>query len=60
MPARIVGRLAGQFHQAFGSAAHVGLSDADLLARFRADRDPAAIEAIVCRHGPCGLPAGDT
>ncbi|HKB04433.1 MAG TPA: sigma-70 family RNA polymerase sigma factor [Gemmataceae bacterium] len=33
------------------------LSDADLLTRLRMDRDPAAMEAIVRRHGPKVLAA---
>src|SRR5437764_1053335 len=31
--------------------------DAQLLERFRADRDPAALEALVRRHGPLVLAA---
>jgi RNA polymerase sigma factor (sigma-70 family) len=33
------------------------LTDVELLARFRRDRDPAAVEAIVRRHGPRVLAA---
>src|SRR5262249_23716820 len=51
-----VSRLAGLLRQS--CAARLSAEpDARLLTRFRDSRDPAAFEALVCRHGPLGLAA---
>jgi RNA polymerase sigma factor (sigma-70 family) len=44
-----------QFDQLFGAGTVAGLSDAQLLGRFRAQRDEAAFVALVTRHGPMVL-----
>jgi RNA polymerase sigma factor (sigma-70 family) len=51
MPARPVARLAHQLEAIAGPAAH----DADLLARFVANRDDGAFAELVRRHGPAVL-----
>jgi RNA polymerase sigma factor (sigma-70 family) len=41
--------------QLFGGGTVTGLSDSQLLERFRTDRDATAFEALVARHGPMVL-----
>ena len=50
-------RLVRQLRTALDADSLAALSDPDLLALFRRDRDPAAFEAIVHRHGPRVLAA---
>jgi RNA polymerase sigma factor (sigma-70 family) len=45
-------RLVHDLSRTLAAGDPAALPDADLLARFRRDRDPAAFEAIVRRHGP--------
>src|SRR5262245_7379962 len=50
-------RLVRHLRQTLDATDLAALTDADLLARFRDTRDPAAFEAIVLRHGPRVLAA---
>jgi RNA polymerase sigma factor (sigma-70 family) len=50
-------RLVRSLKQSLDAAELTALADAELLARFRATRDPAALEVIVHRHGPRVLAA---
>ena len=49
------GTVLRQLDQLFGPGTVAGLSDAQLLARFRTQRDEAAFVALVARHGPMVL-----
>jgi RNA polymerase sigma factor (sigma-70 family) len=49
------GTILRQIDQLFGVGTVAGLSDAQLLGRFRAQRDEAAFVALVTRHGPMVL-----
>ncbi len=49
------GPVLQQIDQLFGTGTVAGLSDAQLLGRFRTDRDEAAFVALVARHGPMVL-----
>jgi RNA polymerase sigma factor (sigma-70 family) len=51
MPAKPFGAVIRYLHAIAGSGS-AEPSDADLLAHFAAERDPAAFEALVRRHGP--------
>ena len=44
-----------QFRRLFGPGGSLGLTEGQLLARFAADGDPSAFEALVDRHGPMVL-----
>ena len=44
-----------QIGHLFGGGTVTGLSDAQLLDRFLADRDATAFESLVARHGPMVL-----
>jgi RNA polymerase sigma factor (sigma-70 family) len=58
MPQETGSALSGQLATLFGAGTCAGLTDGDLLERFRTDRDEAgerAFEAIVTRHGPMVL-----
>src|SRR5262245_35841806 len=46
-----------QLRRTLDADALIGVSDTDLLATFRRDRNPAAFEAVVRRHGPRVLAA---
>ncbi len=50
-----IGTAARDLGRLFGEGTVAGLSDAQLLGRFAADRDEAAFEALVARHGPMVL-----
>ena len=50
-------RLVRSLKQSLDAADVADLSDAELLAKFREDRDPAILEVIVQRHGPRVLAA---
>jgi len=47
--------VARQIHRLFGQGTVSGLSEVELLERFVAQRDEAAFEALVARHGPIVL-----
>ena len=49
------GDILRQIDQLFGTGTVAGLSDAQLLGRFRIDRDETAFVALVARHGPMVL-----
>jgi len=49
------GLVLGQFHTLFSRGTLVGISEGLLLDRFVSNRDEAAFEAIVSRHGPMVL-----
>jgi RNA polymerase sigma factor (sigma-70 family) len=49
------GTILRQIDQLFGAGTVAGLSDAQLLGRFRTQRDEAAFVALVTRHGPMVL-----
>ncbi|HEV3164736.1 MAG TPA: sigma-70 family RNA polymerase sigma factor [Isosphaeraceae bacterium] len=49
------GSVLRQVHRLFTTGTVVGMSEGQLLDRFVADRDEAAFEAIVARHGPMVL-----
>src|SRR5580704_10480914 len=49
------GAVLRQIDQLFGAGTLAGLSDAQLLARFRTQRDEAAFVALAARHGPMVL-----
>ena len=49
------GAVLRQIDRLFGVGTVAGLSDAQLLARFRTQRDEAAFVALVARHGPMVL-----
>src|ERR1700722_19320789 len=49
------GTVLRQISRLFGAGTVAGLSDAQLLGRFRAQRDEAAFVALVARHGPMVL-----
>src|SRR4051812_41556790 len=60
-----VGAVARQVGRLFGGGSVVGLDEAALLRRFVQTRDPAALDALVTRHGPmvlgtCRRILGDT
>ena len=46
------GTVLRQIGRLFGAGTVAGLTDAQLVARFRTDRDEAAFMALVARHGP--------
>src|SRR6476469_9238519 len=50
-------RLVRSLKQSLDAAELAALDDVELLARFRATRDPAVLEVIVHRHGPRVLAA---
>jgi RNA polymerase sigma factor (sigma-70 family) len=50
-----VNPVARYLHTVFNAQAFAGLSDGQLLERFLAGRDAAALEALVRRHGPMVL-----
>ncbi len=49
------GTVLRQIDQLFGAGTVAGLSDAQLLGRFRTQRDDVAFVALVARHGPMVL-----
>ncbi len=51
------GAVLRQIDRLFGTGTVAGLSDAQLLGRFRTQRDEAAFVALVARHGPMVLAA---
>jgi hypothetical protein len=55
MATKQTGNILRQIDQLFGAGTVAGLSDAQLLRRFRARRDEAAFVALVTRHGPMGI-----
>ncbi|HKB01250.1 MAG TPA: sigma-70 family RNA polymerase sigma factor, partial [Gemmataceae bacterium] len=57
MTCQLLRRVAAHLSHAQNVADLAGASDGDLLKRFRDRRDPAALEAIVRRHGPRVLAA---
>jgi RNA polymerase sigma factor (sigma-70 family) len=57
MTSSLVRRVAAHLEHTQAVADLTGLTDADLLARFRETRDTAALEAIIRRHGPRVLAA---
>src|SRR5262245_10156513 len=57
MSAHTLNRLVGQLRSACDAGRLADAPDADLLARLRRGRDPAAFEAVVRRHGPAVLAA---
>jgi RNA polymerase sigma factor (sigma-70 family) len=57
MPKLLQSTALRQIQRVFGEGTAIGLSDAQLLERFAGDRDEAAFEALVARHGPMVLGA---
>src|SRR4051794_3433525 len=57
MSARSLDRLSGRLRRSFDTARLADTADADLLVRIHHDRDPAAFETLVRRHGPTVLAA---
>ncbi|HKB06112.1 MAG TPA: sigma factor, partial [Gemmataceae bacterium] len=57
MTSQLVRRVAAHLSHAQDIADLAGATDGDLLKQFRDRRDPAALEAIVRRHGPRVLAA---
>jgi DNA-directed RNA polymerase specialized sigma24 family protein len=55
MDSAALGSALRQIHRLFAEGAVAGLSEAQLLDRFRARCDSAAFEALVARHGPMVL-----
>src|SRR5262249_55011311 len=49
------GTVLRQIDQLFGAGTVAGLSDAQLLGRFRTQRDEGAFVALLARHGPMVL-----
>ena len=52
MAIETLGAALRQINRLFGGGTVTGLSDAQLLDRFLAERDAASFEALVARHGP--------
>ncbi|QDV39199.1 sigma-70 family RNA polymerase sigma factor [Tautonia plasticadhaerens] len=55
MPRPVTGAALLHLHRLFAEGSLAGLTDAQLLGRFAADRDEAAFAALVDRHGPMVL-----
>ncbi len=55
MPKVLPNSALRQIHRLFGQGTATGLSDAQLLERFASDRDEAAFEMMIARHGPMVL-----